>query len=75
MESNYLQSKSIAEITKEIKDFESLNLNDLSIEQIKSKIHNIILGHLRKTLIKKYLIVKKIFGIRIGMKFPEINIS
>jgi len=49
MESNYLQSKSIAEITKEIKDFESLNLNDLSIEQIKSKIHNIILGHLRIT--------------------------
>ena len=49
MESNYLQSKSTDEIIKEINEFESLNLKELSIEQIKSKIHNIILGHLRIT--------------------------
>jgi hypothetical protein len=47
--SNYLQSKSIEDIIKEITDFESLDLKELSIEQIKSKIHNIILGHLRIT--------------------------
>lgn len=49
MESKYLESKSFEEIENKINEFRSLNLKDLSIEQIKSKIHNIILGHLRKT--------------------------
>jgi len=49
LESKYLESKSFEEIENKINEFRSLNLKDLSIEQIKSKIHNIILGHLRKT--------------------------
>ena len=47
MASRYLQTKTLEEIRTEINEFRGLNLKELSIKQIKSKIHYIILGHLR----------------------------
>jgi hypothetical protein len=49
MGSKYLEEKTIEEIKKEISGFDNLNLKELSIEEIKEKIHDIILGHLRIT--------------------------
>lgn len=43
----YLESKTLDEISKEIDGFEKLDLKKLTINEIKTEIHNVILGHLR----------------------------
>lgn len=45
----YLESKTLDEINKEINRFKSLDIIGLSIDEIKTEIHNVILGHLRIT--------------------------
>jgi hypothetical protein len=45
----YLQRRKLDEIIKKINRFKSLDLESLSIDAIKTEIHNIILGHLRIT--------------------------
>jgi hypothetical protein len=45
----YLETKTLDEISKEIDGFKNLDLKNLTIDEIKTEIHNVILGHLRIT--------------------------